>query len=72
MNNKTTKIYSLGRNIFNRRKELKYSQNVFAEKINISREHLAKIETAKRTVSLDLLIEIADKLNVKVKDLIDF
>lgn len=72
MNNKTTKIYNLGRNIFNRRKELGMSQNSLAEKLDISREHLAKIETAKRTVSLDLLIEIADALNTKVKDLIDF
>lgn len=72
MNNKTTKIYNLGRKIFQRRKELKLSQNALAEKLDISREHLAKIETAKRTVSLDLLIEIADKLEIKVKDLIDF
>ena len=72
MNNKATKIYKLGRNIFNRRKELKLSQNALAEKLDISREHLAKIETAKRTVSLDLLIEIAEKLDTKVKDLIDF
>lgn len=72
MNNKTTKIYNLGRNIFTRRKELGMSQNSLAEKLDISREHLAKIETAKRTVSLDLLIEIADALNTKVRDLIDF
>lgn len=72
MDNKTTKIYNLGRNIFTRRKELGMSQNSLAEKLDISREHLAKIETAKRTVSLDLLIEIADALNTKVKDLIDF
>lgn len=72
MNNKTTKIYNLGRNIFTRRKELGMSQNSLAEKLDISREHLAKIETAKRTVSLDLLIEIANALNTKVKDLIDF
>lgn len=72
MNNKATKIYNLGRKIFQRRKELKLSQNVLAEKLDISREHLAKIETAKRTVSLDLLIDIAEKLETKVKDLIDF
>ncbi len=72
MVNKVTKIYSLGRKIFSKRRELKMSQNVLAEKLGISREHLAKIETAKRTVSLDLLIDIAEKLNTKVKDLIDF
>ena len=72
MYNKATKIYNLGRNIFNLRRSKKYSQNVFAEKLNISREHLAKIETAKRTVSLDLLIDIAEMLDVKVRDLIEF
>ena len=63
MNNKTTnktfkKIKSLGENIARKRKELNYTQNEFAEIVNISREHLAKIETAKRSVSLDLLIDI--------------
>ena len=72
MNNQTTKIYSLGRNIFTKRRECGYSQNKLAEILDISREHLAKIETAKRTLSLDLLINIADALNVKVRDLIDF
>ncbi len=72
MNNQTTKIYSLGRKIFKTRRECGYSQNKLAEILDISREHLAKIETAKRTVSLDLLINIADALNVKVGDLIDF
>lgn len=48
------------------------SQNELAEKLDISREHLAKIETAKRTVSLDLLINIAEELKTKVTDLIDF
>lgn len=72
MNNKTTKLYTLGRNIYTKRRELKMSQNELAEKLDISREHLAKIETAKRTVSLDLLINIAEELKTKVKDLIDF
>lgn len=72
MNNRTTKIYKLGRKIFEHRKAIGLSQNELAEKLDISREHLAKIETAKRTVSLDLLIAIADNLGVKVKDLIDF
>lgn len=72
MNNKATKIYNLGRKIFAKRKELGLSQNELAEKLDISREHLAKIETAKRTVSLDLLIEISDALGVKVRDLIEF
>ena len=77
MNNKTTnetleKIHSLGKAISEVRKKRGLSQNEFAEIIDISREHLAKIETAKRSVSLDLLIKIADNLSVKVRDLINF
>ena len=72
MDNQATKIYSLGRNIFKVRRECGYTQDKLAEILDVSREHLAKIETAKRTVSLDLLINIADALNIKVRDLIDF
>ena len=72
MDNKTTKILQLGRKIFIVRKEHGFSQNKFAEMLDISREHLAKIETAKRCISLGLLIDIAEKLDVRVRDLIDF
>ncbi len=72
MDNKTTKILQLGRKIFKVRKEHGFSQNKFAEMLDISREHLAKIETAKRCISLGLLIDIAEKLDVRVRDLIDF
>ena len=72
MDNKTTKILQLGRKIFTLRRKCGYSQNQFAEMLDISREHLAKIETAKRCISLGLLIDIADKLSVSVKDLFDF
>ena len=72
MDNKTTKILHLGSKIFMFRKEKGYSQNKLAEMLDISREHLAKIETAKRCISLGLLIDIADTLGVQVKDLIDF
>ena len=77
MNNKTTKqtlekIECLGKNIANQRKKLKYSQNKLAEMLDISREHLAKIETAKRCISLGLLIDIAEKLDIPVRDFFDF
>lgn len=54
------------------RKEKGFSQNQLAEKLDISREHLAKIETAKRCVSLGLLIDISEVLNVPVRDFFDF
>ena len=72
MNSKSTKIFQLGRNIYKKRRELGYSQNNFAEKIDISREHLAKIETGKRNLSLGLLFKIAETLDIEEKDLFDF
>ena len=66
------KELTLHNNLSQIRKEKNLSQNDLAEKLNISREHLAKIETAKRNISLPLLIDIADCLKVKVKDLIEF
>ena len=72
MNNKTTKILQLGRNIFKFRKAKGLSQNQLAEKLDISREHLAKIETAKRCVSLGLLIDISEILEVPVKNFFDY
>ena len=72
MTNKATKILQLGRNIYKFRREKGFSQNTFAEILEISREHLAKIETGKRCVSLGLLFDIAEKLNVSIKDFFNF
>ena len=72
MTSKTTKYIILGKNIKNARKLNHLSQNDLADKLNISREHLAKVETAKRGISLDLLFQISDILNVSEKDLLDF
>lgn len=72
MEQKITKLLQLGRNIFRYRKEKGLSQNQLAELLDISREHLAKIETAKRCVSLPLLFKISETLQVLEKDLFDF
>ena len=72
MNNKTTKILQLGRKIYSYRKQKGLSQNQLAEIVGISREHLAKIETAKRSISLGLLIDISEALDTPVKDFFDF
>lgn len=72
MTNEATKIIALGKNIQKARKLKNYSQNELAEILNISREHLAKIETAKRCISLNLLFKLADKLNTTEKELFDF
>ena len=72
MNYETTKFVKLGKNISNYRKAKKLSQNELADKLGISREHLAKIETAKRGISLKLLFKLAEILEIKEKDIINF
>ena len=72
MTNKITKLKILGKNIQQVRKNKGLSQNKLAELVDISREHLAKIETAKRCISMGLLFKIADLLGVSERDLLDF
>ena len=72
MTNKTTKLINLGKNIRNARKLKNLSQNELAEILDISREHLAKIETAKRTISLGLLFKISESLNITESELLKF
>ncbi len=72
MDTEKEKLKLLGRNIAKYRKNLGYSQNKFVEIINISREHLAKIETGRRRLSLKLLFKIADSLNVSEKVFFEF
>lgn len=66
------KLLKLGKNIQEARKAAGFSQNELAERLNISREHLAKLETAKRRISLKLLFKMSDILGVKEKDFLNF
>jgi len=72
MMTETEKLKLLGKNIAKYRKAAGYSQNVLAELIDVSREHLAKVETAKRGISLDLIFKISNVLNVKETELFIF
>lgn len=66
------KLYQLGRNIAKIRKIRHLTQNQLAEMLDISREHLAKIETAKRGVSINLLFQLSETLNVSEKEFFNF
>ena len=66
------KLILLGKNIANYRKAKGYTQNQLSDMLDISREHLAKIETAKRGISIGLLFEICNVLSVTEKDLFKF
>ncbi len=66
------KLKLLGRNIAKARKAKKLSQNELSEMLDISREHLAKIETAKRGISIGLLFKLCTTLNISEQILFDF
>ena len=72
MTNETTKLIKLGKNIKCVRKSKGLSQNQLAELLDISREHLAKIETAKRTISLGLLFKLCNVLEINEVTLFNF
>jgi transcriptional regulator with XRE-family HTH domain len=62
----------LGLNIAYYRKLRDYTQEQLAEKVDIDRTHMSKIEVATVGVSLDMLFAIADVLQVPPKELLDF
>ena len=72
MMNEIEKLQKFGRNIAKYRKAKKLTQNQFAEMLDISREHLAKLETAKRGISINLLFKMSEVLNVAEKDFFKF
>lgn len=62
----------LGLNIAYYRKNRQLSQEQLAERINISRTHMSRIETADCAVSLDVVFNICDVLDVTPAKLFDF
>lgn len=73
MDNKHKKSYKeLGLNISYYRKSAGISQSQLAEKINISRTHMSRIETSECAVSLDVIFDICEALDITPKELFDF
>lgn len=62
----------LGLNIAYYRKEQGLSQMQLADKIDISRTHMSRIENNDCAVSLDVIFSIAKALNVSVAKLFEF
>ena len=56
------------------RKHQKMTQEELAEKLNVSRQHIGAIEApnVNRKISLDLIFDIADILNVEPKYFLEF
>ena len=73
MNQKYSLNYKkLGLNIAYFRKLRQLSQIQLAEKLNISRTHMSRIETAECAVSLDVIFDICEVLDVCPSSLFDF
>lgn len=73
--NKNDKRYTeIGYNVAYFRKHRGLTQEQLAEQLDISRQHLGAIEAPNivRPVSLDLLFNIADALDIDVRLLLDF
>ncbi|MGN1137971.1 MAG: helix-turn-helix transcriptional regulator [Ruminococcus sp.] len=68
------KYVRLGLNIAYYRKLRGLTQLQLAEAVDISRTHMSNIEApnVETSVSLDTLFDIADKLQIPIKDLFEF
>ena len=62
----------LGQNIKKYREAKGLTQNELAEKVDLSREYIADIERGLKNISLRKLYIIADTLNIRCSDLINF
>ena len=63
---------AIGLNILHYRKEQGMTQMQLAEKADISKNHMHRIETAACSCTLDTLIDIAEALNIPLKKLFEF
>lgn len=61
----------IGLNIMYYRKERGWTQMDLAEAVNLSRNHMQRIEAATAAPSLSKLLDIADALGVPVQKLFD-
>lgn len=59
-----------GARIRKKRKERGYMQEQLAEQLDISANHLANIEAGRKGLSVELLVELADSLDVSMDYLI--
>lgn len=55
---------AFGQRVKNLRKQRKLTQEQLTAILNISVDHLSKIELGKRGISIDLLLDISEALNI--------
>ena len=63
--------YAIGQQIRKSRKARGLSQEQLAEMVNISTTHMSHIETGNTKLSLSVLVDIANALDVRTDDLLD-
>ena len=67
-----SRLILLGQNIRKYRKNRKLTQSELAIALDCTYEYICRIEHGQKTISLKKLFELADVLNIKLKDLINF
>lgn len=67
-----SRLKLLGKNIKKYREAKNLSQELLAEKTDLSREYITRIENGQKFVSLRKLFLLADVLKVKFSDLTNF
>ena len=65
-------LKQLGRNIKAERTRKGYSQDSFAEFLNVSRTYIGKIERGEQNMSIAKILVLATALNVHINDLLKF
>ena len=63
-------FYQIGQRIRKIRKAHKLSQDELASKVGISTTHMSHIETGNTKLSLPVLVDLSDALEVRVDDLL--
>ena len=66
------KRFLLGLNITYYRRAKKITQAELAERVNVTSNYLSQIERCLKTLSLPILLDIADHLGITEMDLFDF
>ncbi len=65
-------LYKFAQKLKKLRKERGLSQEALALLCDIDRTYVGRIENMKRNPSLEILAKLAEGLNVKLSDLLDF
>lgn len=65
-------LNTLGRKIAQLRIKKGFTQEKLADMVGYSSNHISKLESARTNPSFELLVDIANALNIELKDLFDF